>query len=92
MSEAEGSEETEREHEKLGLQEGRKAGSLRRGHSGYWRGRRGCGGRSALVRLVSRRVLVRLVSKVMLVETWTSKLGFKPGLLGCIHSRETQTH
>ena len=41
MSEGEGAEETEREQEKLGLRGGRKAGPLRRGHSGCWRGRRG---------------------------------------------------
>ena len=39
--------------------------------SWYWRGCRGCGGRSALV---------GSVCTVMLVETWTSGLGSKPGL------------
>ena len=57
MSEGEGAEETERVQEKLGLRGGWKAGPLRRGHSGCWRGRRGgtsgTGGRSALVRSVS---------------------------------------
>ena len=41
MSEGEGAGETEREQEKLGLRGGRKAGPLRRGHIGYWRGHRG---------------------------------------------------
>ena len=41
MSEGEGAEETEGEQEKLGLRGGRKAGPLRRGHSGCWRGHRG---------------------------------------------------
>ena len=41
MLEGEGAEETEREQEKLGLGVGRKAEPLRRGNSGYWRGRRG---------------------------------------------------
>ena len=41
MSEGEGAEETEREQEKLGLRGGRKAGPLRRGDSGCWRGCRG---------------------------------------------------
>ena len=40
MSEGEGVEETEREQEMLGFRR-RKAGPLRRGHSGCWRGRRG---------------------------------------------------
>ena len=40
MSEGEGAEETEREHEKLGLQGGRKDGPLRKGRRGCWRGRR----------------------------------------------------
>ena len=71
MSEGEGAGETEREQEKLGLRGGRKAGPLRRGDSGYWRGCGGCGGRSALV---------RSMCTLMLVETWTSGLGSKPRL------------
>ena len=47
---------------------GRKAGPLRRGDSGYWRG---FGGRSALV---------HSVCAVMMGETWTSGLRSKPGL------------
>ena len=40
-----GAREAEREQEKLGLRGGRKAGPLRRGNSGYWRGcRRGTAG------------------------------------------------
>ena len=64
----EGAKETEREQEKLGLQIGKKAGPLKRGDNGHWRG---YGGRSALV---------RSVCTVMQVETWTSELGSKPGL------------
>ena len=41
MSEGEGAEETEREHEKLVLRGGREAGDLRRGHSECSRGRGG---------------------------------------------------
>ena len=43
MSEGEGAEETEREQEKLDLRGGRKAGPLRMGDSGCWRGCRGLG-------------------------------------------------
>ena len=41
MSEGEGAEDTHREPEKLGLRRERKAGPLRMGDSGCWRGRRG---------------------------------------------------
>ena len=63
-SERVGAEETEREHEKLGLRGGRKAGPLRRAHRvleepqrGNDRYRRGCGGcrgRCALLLSVCR--------------------------------------
>ena len=38
VAEEEGAEEAEREQEELGLRRGRKAGPLRKGHSGCWRG------------------------------------------------------
>ena len=41
MSDGEGAEEIERELEKLGLRGEKKAGPLRRGGSGCWRGHRG---------------------------------------------------
>ena len=44
-----GAREAERELKNLGIRGGRKAGPLRRGDSGYWRG---CRGRSALVHSV----------------------------------------
>ena len=65
MSAGEGAEETEREHEKLGLHGGRKAEPWRRAHSGCWRSCAGCGG-SALVRSVCTVMLGEDVD----VRTW----------------------
>ena len=83
MSEGEEAEETERKQEKLGLRGGRKAGPLRRGHGGFWRGRRGgtsdaggprrgCAGRNALARSVCTVMLGGHLNVATWVKSWAS--------------------
>ena len=79
MSEGEEAEDTEREQEKLGLERGRKAGPLGRGHSGCWRARRrGASGTGGVAEVLEAGALVRVRVRVRYVLLTP---GFELGLM-----------
>ena len=88
MSEGEVAEETEREPEKLGLRGGRRAGPLRMGDSGCWRGRRG-----GMARLEGPRRLrsQECIGAFSVQEAFQAFSGFRLGLgLPSMHTVPTQ--